>query len=40
MFFLRQGFRDGKRGFLLAVLYAFQTFLKYAKAWEINKFNL
>jgi len=40
MFFLRQGFRDGKRGFLLAVLYTFQNFLKYAKAWEINKFNL
>jgi glycosyltransferase involved in cell wall biosynthesis len=32
MYFLRQGFRDGINGFMLAVLYAFQTFLKYAKA--------
>jgi glycosyltransferase involved in cell wall biosynthesis len=34
MFMLRQGFRDGVRGFVLAVLYAFQVFLKYAKALE------
>lgn len=34
MYILRQGFRDGRHGFILAVLYAFQTFLKYAKAWE------
>jgi glycosyltransferase involved in cell wall biosynthesis len=34
MYFLRQGFRDGIHGFMLAVLYAFQTFLKYAKALE------
>lgn len=34
MYVLRQGFRDGTRGFLLAVLYGFYTFLKYAKAWE------
>ena len=34
MFFLRQGFRDGMHGFLLAVLYSFYTFLKYAKVWE------
>lgn len=32
MYLLRQGFRDGIHGFILAVLYAFQTFLKYAKA--------
>jgi glycosyltransferase involved in cell wall biosynthesis len=34
MYFLRQGFRDGARGFILATLYAVQTFLKYAKAME------
>jgi len=34
MYFLRQGFRDGIHGFMLAVLYAFQAFLKYAKALE------
>ncbi len=37
MFFLRQGFRDGMHGFLLAVLYSFYTFLKYAKVWERNR---
>jgi glycosyltransferase involved in cell wall biosynthesis len=36
MFFLRQGFRDGVHGFILAVLYSFYTFLKYAKVWEKN----
>jgi len=34
MFFLRQGFRDGVHGFILAGLYSFYTFLKYAKIWE------
>jgi len=34
MYFLRQGFRDGLHGFILATLYAVQTFLKYAKAIE------
>jgi glycosyltransferase involved in cell wall biosynthesis len=34
MYFLRQGFRDGAHGFILAVLYSTQTFLKYAKAVE------
>jgi glycosyltransferase involved in cell wall biosynthesis len=34
MFFLKQGFRDGIYGFILAVLYSFYTFLKYAKVWE------
>jgi glycosyltransferase involved in cell wall biosynthesis len=37
MFVLRQGFLDGTRGFLLAVLYGFYTFLKYAKAWEAQR---
>jgi glycosyltransferase involved in cell wall biosynthesis len=34
MYFLRGGFLDGKRGFMLAILYSFYTFLKYAKTWE------
>lgn len=34
MFFIKQGFRDGIHGFMLAALYGFYTFLKYAKAWE------
>lgn len=34
MFILRKGFLDGIRGFILAVLYGFYAFLKYAKAWE------
>jgi glycosyltransferase involved in cell wall biosynthesis len=34
MYFLRQGFRDGIHGFMLAVFYAFQAFLKYAKALQ------
>jgi glycosyltransferase involved in cell wall biosynthesis len=37
MFFLKHGFRDGIHGLMLAVLYSFYTFLKYAKAWEIRK---
>lgn len=34
MFLLRQGFRDGMHGFILAGLYSVYTFLKYAKIWE------
>lgn len=34
MFFLRQGFRDGIHGFILAVFYSFYTFLKYIKVIE------
>lgn len=34
MFILRLGFLDGLRGFILAVLYSFYSFLKYAKVWE------
>jgi glycosyltransferase involved in cell wall biosynthesis len=34
MFFIKQGFRDGVHGLMLAVLYSFYTFLKYAKTWE------
>ncbi|MBF0344424.1 MAG: glycosyltransferase family 2 protein [Nitrospirae bacterium] len=34
MYVLRLGFLDGMNGFILAILYAFYTFLKYLKAWE------
>lgn len=33
---LKQGFRDGRHGLALATLYAYYTFLKYAKLWEIR----
>lgn len=31
------GWRDGRHGFVLARLYAYYTFLKYAKLWEIRQ---
>jgi glycosyltransferase involved in cell wall biosynthesis len=34
MYLLRQGFRDGLEGFLLAVLSSAYVFTKYAKLWE------
>ncbi len=34
MYVLRRGFIDGIRGLMLAILYSFYTFLKYAKTWE------
>lgn len=34
MYFLRLGLLDGIRGLILAVLYGYYTFLKYAKTWE------
>jgi glycosyltransferase involved in cell wall biosynthesis len=34
MYFLRRGLLDGTRGLMLAVLYSYYTFLKYAKTWE------
>lgn len=36
MFFIKQGFRDGLHGLMLAILYSFYAFLKYAKTWEIK----
>ncbi len=36
MYFLRFGFLDGIHGFILAVLYGFYTFVKYAKIWEMQ----
>ena len=35
MYILRQGFRDRKPGLILSGLYAYYTFVKYAKLWEI-----
>ncbi len=37
MFILRQGFRDRKPGLILSGLYAYYTFVKYAKLWEYAK---
>jgi glycosyltransferase involved in cell wall biosynthesis len=34
VFLLKQGFLDGRYGFLVATFTAFYTFLKYAKLWE------
>lgn len=31
---LKNGWRDGRHGLVLATLYAYYTFLKYAKLWE------
>jgi (heptosyl)LPS beta-1,4-glucosyltransferase len=37
MYILRAGFLDGRQGFLLAVLSAHSTFVKYADLWIRNK---
>jgi glycosyltransferase involved in cell wall biosynthesis len=34
VYFIKSGWRDGRHGFVLAMLYAYYTFLKYAKLWE------
>ena len=34
MYFFRLGFLDGMHGLVLAILYGYYTFLKYARAWE------
>jgi glycosyltransferase involved in cell wall biosynthesis len=34
MYVLGLGILDGKRGLILAILYSYYTFLKYAKTWE------
>jgi len=36
VFVAQQGFRDGRYGLILASLYAYYTFLKYAKLWELQ----
>ncbi len=35
-YFLKQGFRDGLPGFLIAAATAFHVLLKYAKLWELD----
>jgi glycosyltransferase involved in cell wall biosynthesis len=37
MYGLRQGFRDGMPGLILSLLYAYYTFVKYAKLWELTR---
>ena len=37
MYGLRLGCLDGKVGLLLSMLYAYYTFIKYAKLWELQK---
>jgi glycosyltransferase involved in cell wall biosynthesis len=36
MYVLKQGFREGKAGLIIAALGAFYVFLKYAKLWELR----
>ena len=36
VYFLQQGFRDGMHGLILAGIYGYYTFLKYAKLWELQ----
>jgi hypothetical protein len=33
-YFLKQGFRDGVQGLMIAMFTAYGVFLKYAKVWE------
>jgi glycosyltransferase involved in cell wall biosynthesis len=37
MWVLQKGFLDGANGFVLAVLYSYYTFVKYAKLKELNR---
>ncbi|MBU6400834.1 MAG: glycosyltransferase family 2 protein [Verrucomicrobia bacterium] len=37
MYVLQQGFRDGRPGLVLCGLYAYYTFLKYARLWELQQ---
>ena len=36
MYLLRLGVLDGKPGLILSGLYAYYTFVKYAKLWELD----
>jgi glycosyltransferase involved in cell wall biosynthesis len=40
MYVLRLGVFDRKPGLILSILYAYYTFVKYAKLWEIQKRDL
>ncbi|HSN15790.1 MAG TPA: glycosyltransferase family 2 protein [Anaeromyxobacteraceae bacterium] len=35
-YFLKRGFLDGWAGFIFSCLYSFNTFMKYAKLWEMR----
>ena len=37
VYVFQQGFREGRHGLILALLYGYYTFLKYAKLWELQK---
>jgi len=37
VYVIQSGWRDGRHGFILARLYAYYTFLKYAKLWELQQ---
>ena len=37
MYVLKGGCLDGRRGFLLATLYAYYVFIRSAKAWELKE---
>ena len=37
MYVIRQGWREGMHGLLLCSLYAYYTFLKYARLWEMKR---
>jgi glycosyltransferase involved in cell wall biosynthesis len=37
MYLLRRGFLDGRRGLLLAALYAYYVFMRSAKVWEVAR---
>lgn len=37
MYFLKQGFRDGIQGLLLAMLSSVHVLMKYAKLWELGR---
>ncbi|MCI5064593.1 glycosyltransferase [bacterium] len=36
-YFLKSGYREGRHGFIQAVLESIYTFLKYAKLWELQR---
>jgi hypothetical protein len=37
MYVLQRGFLDGRRGLLLATLYAYYVFMRSAKVWEVTR---
>jgi glycosyltransferase involved in cell wall biosynthesis len=37
MYLMKRGFLDGRRGLLLATLYAYYVFMRSAKVWEVTR---